>query len=86
MGTTNLNVRVDDAVKKEAEELLGELGMNMTTAINVFLRQMLRVRGIPFDITADPFYSEANMKYLERKMADYKSGKLTFSEHPLIED
>lgn len=86
MATTNLNVRVDDAVKKEAEQLLSELGMNMSTAINIFLRQMLRVHGIPFDITADPFYRETNMRYLEQKMADYKAGKLSFTEHDLIED
>ena len=53
MAVTNLNVRVDENLKKRAEELLGELGMNMSTAINVFLRQLVRVNGIPFEIKAD---------------------------------
>ena len=53
MATTNLNVRVDENIKKNAEELLNDLGMNMSTAINVFLRQLVRVHGIPFEIKAD---------------------------------
>lgn len=53
MATTNLNVRVDENLKKNAEELLNDLGMNMSTAINVFLRQLVRVHGIPFEIKAE---------------------------------
>lgn len=53
MATTNLNVRVDETLKKNAEELLNDLGMNMSTAINVFLRQVVRVHGIPFEIKSD---------------------------------
>lgn len=53
MATVNLNVRVDESLKKNAEDLLDDLGMNMSTAINVFLRQLLRVHGIPFEIKAD---------------------------------
>lgn len=53
MATTNLNVRVDESLKKRAEELLNNLGMNMSTAVNVFLRQVVRVHGIPFEIKAD---------------------------------
>lgn len=36
--------------------------------------------------SADPFYSESNMRYLEHKMADYKAGRLQFAGHELIED
>ncbi len=53
MATANLNVRVDETLKKNAEELLNDLGMNMSTAVNVFLRQLVRVHGIPFEIKAD---------------------------------
>ena len=42
-GTTDFSVRMDDDIKKQCETLYGELGMNLTTAINVFLRQSLRV-------------------------------------------
>jgi len=49
--TTNFSVRMDSDVKKQCESLYGELGMNLTTAINVFLRQSLRAGGFPFDVT-----------------------------------
>ena len=49
--TTNFSVRMDSDIKKQCETLYGELGMNLTTAINVFLRQSLRVGGFPFEVT-----------------------------------
>ena len=48
--TTNFRVRMDSDIKKQCEALYGELGVNLTTAINVFLRQSLRVGGFPFDV------------------------------------
>ncbi len=48
--TTNFSVRMDSEIKKRCESLYSELGMNLTTAINVFLRQSLRVGGFPFDV------------------------------------
>lgn len=49
-GTTNFSVRMDSDLKKECEALFSELGMNLTTAINVFLRQSLRTGGLPFEV------------------------------------
>ncbi len=51
MSTTNLNIRTDKEVKENAERLFEQLGLNMTTAINMFLRQAIRENGIPFEIT-----------------------------------
>lgn len=48
MGETRLNVRVDPALKSEAEEVYGQLGMTLATAVNVFLRQSVREGGMPF--------------------------------------
>lgn len=48
--TTNFSVRIDSDIKKQCEMLYGELGMNLTTAINVFLRQSLRAGGFPFEV------------------------------------
>ena len=42
MATTNLNVRVDENLKKTADTLLNELGLNMSTAINIYLKQIVR--------------------------------------------
>jgi len=54
MADTNINIRVDNEIKKEAQTLFASLGFDMTTAINIFLRQAIRVRSIPFPITAEP--------------------------------
>ena len=53
MATTNLNVRIDANLKKEAEQIFNELGLNMSTALTVFLRQTVRSNGIPFDMRLD---------------------------------
>lgn len=50
MPTTNLNIRIDSDLKKQAENIFNELGLNMSTALTVFLRQTVRSNGIPFDM------------------------------------
>lgn len=47
---TNLNIRTEKAVKEAAESIFAELGLNMTTAVNMFLRQTIRENGIPFSL------------------------------------
>lgn len=53
MATTNLNIRTDKAIKDQAEIIFNELGLNMTTAINMFLRTAIREHGIPFELKLD---------------------------------
>ncbi len=53
MATTNLNIRTDKNVKDQAEAIFSELGLNMTTAINIFLRTTIREQGIPFSLKLD---------------------------------
>jgi len=50
MATTNLNVRIDADLKKQSEEIFNELGLTMSAALTVFLRQTVRSKGIPFDV------------------------------------
>jgi DNA-damage-inducible protein J len=50
MATTNLNIRIDENLKKQAEGIFNELGLNMSTALTVFLRQTVRKNGIPFEM------------------------------------
>ena len=50
MATTNLNIRTEKAIKDQAEEIFNELGLNMTTAVNMFLRTAIREHGIPFEL------------------------------------
>lgn len=65
MASTNFSVRMDNDVKKQCEILYGELGMNLTTAINVFLRQSLRVGGFPFEVRLDQPNTETIAAMLE---------------------
>lgn len=53
MESTNLNIRTDKEIKLAAEKIFEELGLNMTTAINIFLRRTIRDNGIPFDLRLD---------------------------------
>jgi len=53
MATTNFSCRMEENVKRESEALYKELGMNLTTAINVFLKESIRVGGFPFDVRLD---------------------------------
>lgn len=50
MSTTNINVRVDENLKKEADQLFSDLGLNMSTAITMFLRSAINNDGIPFEL------------------------------------
>lgn len=53
MPTTNLNIRTEKVVKDQAESIFNELGLTMTTAINLFLRTTIRENGIPFVLKLD---------------------------------
>lgn len=53
MATTNLNIRTEKAIKDQAESIFNELGINMTTAVNMFLRTAIREHGIPFELKLD---------------------------------
>lgn len=79
-----INIRLDDQTKKEADALFSELGMTTGTAINVFVREALRTQGFPFEIKRDPFYSASNMRVLEEALDQAREGILT--EHELIEE
>ena len=53
MATTNVSIRMDTELKAQADELFAELGMNLSTAFNIFIRQSLREGGIPFEIRTE---------------------------------
>ena len=86
MAQTMVNFRMDSELKKSMEKICSDMGMSMTTAFTIFAKKVTKERRIPVEITADPFYSEANMRYLDRVIADIESGKAKLTEHELIED
>lgn len=65
--TSNVSFRIDSTLKSQADKLFSELGMNMTTACNIFLRQSVREGCIPFDITINTPNSETIAALLEAK-------------------
>lgn len=58
MANASMNIRMDSEVKKQAQRLFSELGLDMTTAVNMFLRQSIRAHGIPFEVKLDVPNSE----------------------------
>ena len=50
---TNINIRVANDIKNKAQDVFSSLGLDMTTAVNIFLRQAIRKNGIPFELVAD---------------------------------
>ena len=82
---TQVNFRIEDDVKANAEAALKDMGLNMSTAITMFLVKVGRERRIPFEITADPFYSAENIAELERRVQSVDNGTATLKEHELIE-
>jgi|BioPla2DNA2_1021312.scaffolds.fasta_scaffold81833_2 DNA-damage-inducible protein J len=82
--TINVNIRMDEDLKKQAEQLFSDLGMNMTTAINVFVRQAISYGGIPFEIVRrEDFYNEYNQEILKKSIGQLEAGK--GKPHDLIE-
>jgi len=81
-----VNIRIDDELKARADNIFEELGLNMTTAFTMFIRQTIRQGGIPFKITTrtDPFYNAENMKVIHQSIKEAEEGKLT--AHELIEE
>ena len=71
-----VNIRIDDTLKAKAESLFEELGMNISTAFNIFIRQSVRQGSIPFEITTktDDFYNPANMQRLQHSIEQMEQG------------
>lgn len=79
----NLNIRVDDALKKQAEMVFSELGISLSAATTIFLKQVVRHNGIPFELRIDPFYSAENQSRLliSKERMDNSGGTV----HELLE-
>lgn len=79
----NLNIRVDDTLKKQAEAIFSELGINLSVATTMFLKQVVRYNGIPFELRVDPFYSAQNQARLlaAKERMEHTGGTV----HDLIE-
>ena len=84
--TVNVNFRLDEDVKKKMEEACADMGLSMTAAFTIFAKKVGTETRIPFEVSADPFYSESNMRRLEKIAAEINAGTAKLIEHDLIEE
>lgn len=73
-----VSIRLDDKEKQQLERLVSKMGMSISTLFQVYAKRVLHDRKIPFEITAldDPFYSEENMRQLDRAENQVKQGQV----------
>ena len=64
--------------------LCNDMGLSMTAAFTIFAKTVTREKRIPFEVSADPVYSESNLKHLQRVVAELNAGKSV--EHEIIEN
>ena len=85
MALATLTARVDENDKVRFDSFCSNVGLNTSTAINLFVKAVLRENRIPFEIaqTADPFFSEENMAYVKKSVRELRAGKGV--AHDLIE-
>jgi DNA-damage-inducible protein J len=85
MAQTTFSVRMDTEVKQQFDVFCSDVGMNASTAFNMFARAVLRERRLPFDVTTetDSFYSESNLAHLRRGVTALNAGRGV--DHDLIE-
>lgn len=81
--STLVNIRMDEELKKNMEQLCHELGINMTTAFTIFAKKMTREKRIPFEVSIDPCFDQSNIESLTFSSEHIDNGKTvtkTFGE------
>lgn len=69
MAQAMVNFRMDEELKRNMEKTCKEMGLSMTAAFTIFATKVCREKRIPFEVSADPFYSEKNMERLRKSAA-----------------
>ena len=73
---STITVRVDDQTKQDAANVLADIGLDVSTAVRMFLRQVV-IRGqMPIELLQDPFYSESNQAALRQSIAQLDAGNV----------
>lgn len=75
-----ISLRIDDNVKRDAEKVSADIGISMSTAINLYLEKLGKEKRIPFELSADPFYDEKNMQRLRTSIAQMETSGGTVHE------
>ena len=82
MTQSNISIRIDNQLKQQFDSLCNELGLSMTSALNLFVKTVVREQRIPFEIAAetDPFYSDANINRINKKIKEITEKVLQFKK------
>lgn len=80
MAQAMVNFRMDEELKKNMEKTCKEMGLSMTAAFTIFATKVCREKRIPFEVSADPFYSEENMDRLRKSIAQMEATGGTIHE------
>lgn len=86
MAQTSINIRMDSDLKTQFSAFCEDVGLSMSSAFCLFAKAAVRQQKIPFEISADPFYSEANLSRLRRAAAEMDAGMGTAHELIEVED
>ncbi len=81
----NINVALDEDIKDSMEKICADLGISVNTAFSIFATKIVEEKKIPFEIKAEPFYTQKNMSHLETVVANIEMGKAKFVEKTLAE-
>ena len=84
MSSTTLQIRLDADLRREADDLFASAGLDLPSAVRLFLRQSVIRRRLPFDVVAeDPFFSDANQRALADSIRSIERGEAR--PHPLLD-
>ena len=80
MAQTMVNFRMDEKLKEKMEKTCKDMGLSVTAAYTMFATKVTREQRIPFEVTADPFFSEENMDRLRKNTAQMEKTGGTIHE------
>ena len=86
MAQSTVNIRMDEEIKREFDRVCNELGINMSIAINILAKKMIREERIPFEVSVDPFYTKSNAEALRRSAQQIADGKTVVRSMQDLED
>ena len=76
MASAQLHVRMDEDTKAQAQKILSEMGLDASTAVNIYFKQIIKVRGLPFLPSTDPFYSDSNITAIDEAAKQIERGQV----------
>lgn len=73
--TVTVSIKMDEQLKRDFSTVCRNLGLNVSTVVNILARKMTQENRLPFDISIDPFYSRTNIEALQESIKQMQQGK-----------